>query len=158
MRYRHTGKDIASVLIDVIKDYEIEKKLGIFMSDNVGENDLATKYTLEVIDPAETDFSSRRARCIGHIINLAAKDFIFGKNVDAFEYDIAGEDMNERFDSVKARKAQDIWRTKGAIGKLHNIVVFIIGSAQRREAFRRIKVGDDEVDGKRILIKIGDIY
>lgn len=57
------------------------------------------------VDPAEKDPDSRRARCIGYIINLAAREFIYGKDVEAFEFDIAGEDINARSESLKAKLA-----------------------------------------------------
>jgi hypothetical protein len=58
----------------------------------------------------------RRGRCIGYFINLAAKALLFGKNPDAFE---------EQFDGIcplTALKYQ-LWREKGPVGKLHNLVV-----------------------------------
>ena len=58
------------------------------------------------------------------------------------------------FDWVKARKAQHAWQSKGAIGKLHNIVVFIRKSVQRREAFKRINFGDDKIDSKLSVIAL----
>ena len=96
------------MLISVILDYEIGYKLGIFIADNPDTNDNAIKYTLEVIDPTEKNPESRRSRYIGYIIGLTAKDFIFGHDVEVFEYNIVGEDSTQRFDSIKAIKAQDI--------------------------------------------------
>jgi len=66
----------------------------------------------------------------------------------AFEFDIAGEDINAQFDSVAAKRAQEVWRAKGPIGKLNNLVVSIRASAQRSEAFRKIQIGDDKIDSK----------
>ena len=45
------------------------------------------------------------------------------------------------------RAAQIEWRKKGALRKLHNVIVFIRVSPQRREAFKKITVdelGDSE--------------
>jgi len=55
-------------------------KLGYFIADNDGRNDtciraILKKHRLDIKDP-----NSRRVRCLGHIINLAAKAFLFGKN------------------------------------------------------------------------------
>ena len=43
--------------------------------------------------------------------------------------------------------AREEWRKKGAVGKLHNIVVFIRASVQRQEEFRRTTV-DGRDNGK----------
>jgi hypothetical protein len=50
------------------------------------------------------DSRLRRGRCIGHIINLAAKALLFGSSDDAFE-------------------KQLFWLKKGHVGKLYNLVV-----------------------------------
>lgn len=147
MKGRHGGREIGQVLVDIVKDYEFGHMLGVFNCDNVSANDEAIRYALSVLDPAERDPSSRRARCIGHIINLAAKDFLFGKNIDEFELDIAGEEQSVN-DSVKMRIIQDRWRRRGPIGKLHNIIAFIRSSPQRRAAFEGVKVNVHNVDGK----------
>ena len=137
----HGGEQIAEVLVDVITDFGVVKKLGCYIGDNADSNDTAWKATLAVLHP-DRDPMASRSRCLGHIINLAAKAFIFGKNVDAFE--AVAESVNEStpWDAPAMRTAQDAWRKKGALGKVHNIVVFIRISPQRREAFRKITVGD----------------
>jgi hypothetical protein len=43
-------------------------------------------------------------------------------------------------------KAQKAWREKGSIGKLHNLIVNIRMSPQRREIFRECKIGDSDID------------
>lgn len=150
MKNRHTAVEISKVLIDVIMDYGFAEILGVFMADNPDTNDNAIAMCLKVIEPTEKNPASRRARCIDHVLNLAAKDFMFGEDVEAFEFDVAGEELADRFDSVAAVKAQRAWRSKGAIGKLYNIVAFIRGSPQRREAFKKIRVGDESIDSKCI--------
>jgi len=78
--------------------------------------------------------SARRLRCLGHVINLAAKAFLYGKDFDAFEKDV--ENVRENSELLKEL---DIWRKRGPVGKLHNVVVFICRSPQRRQRFADIK-------------------
>ena len=80
----HRGEQIAKVLIGVITDFEFVDNLGYYISDNADSNDTAWKATLAILHP-DRDLVASRSRCLGHIINLAAKAFIFGKNIDAFE-------------------------------------------------------------------------
>ena len=49
--------------------------------------------------------------------------------------------------SATIREAQAAWHSKGSIGKLHNVAVFVWSSTLRREAFLRVVVGDNS-DGK----------
>ena len=89
----------------------------------------------------------RRGRCAAHIINLAAKAFLFGNDIEAFEVAVEGEG-SATADSLRLKIAQAEWRKRGAVGRLHNLVVFVRASAQRREAFRASIAGDMKVDSK----------
>jgi hypothetical protein len=55
------------------------------------------------------------------------------------------------------KKAQDAWRKKGPIGKMHNIITWIRCTSQRREAFIRTVVGE-EGDGKSLQLSKTSIY
>lgn len=72
-----------------------------------------------------------RLRCQGHIINLAAKAFLF----------VTGSEKLERGESDLHNvtlKHIETWRRKGPLGKLHNFVVFIQRSVQRTQKFLAI--------------------
>jgi hypothetical protein len=138
----HSGENIAEVILPVLQDFEITSNIGVFVADNVDTNDVAIKAILRILRPDLT-IRNRRARCLGHIINLAAKAFIFGKDTTAFDNAIESVDESEPLESDKMKKAQEAWRRQGAIGKFHNIVVFIRSTSQRREAFRRCLLSDD---------------
>jgi hypothetical protein len=77
--------------------------------------------------------ASRCLRCLGHVINLAAKAFLYGEDYDAFEQDI--NNMRERSEILKELTA---WRKRGPVGRLHNIIIFICRSPQRRQAFAEL--------------------
>jgi hypothetical protein len=83
------------------------------MLDNAENNIIA----MEVIG-GELGFVShrRRGRCIGHIINLAAKTLLSGKHPDAFR---------EQFDgrSLMTIIEYQYWRAKEPVGKLYNLVI-----------------------------------
>ena len=132
----HSGENIAQSVIAVIKHYGLEDRLGYFMLDNIGSNDTCVRHILMNLQPG-VDPEQRRLRCFGHIINLAAKAFLFGKDPSAFEVE-AGTCIQMR----EEQKELDLWRKLGPVGKLHNVVTYIQKTPQRREAF--LNMGKDE--------------
>ncbi|KAI8412223.1 hypothetical protein FOFC_08853 [Fusarium oxysporum] len=72
-----------------------------------------------------------RLRCQGHIINLAAKAFLFVTDNEKLELDDPGV-HNVTLKHIEA------WRKKGPLGKIHNFVVFIQRSVQRSQKFLTI--------------------
>ena len=147
MRGPHGGENIAEVVIPVLEEYEVGPRLGVFVADNAESNDTAMRSILAQIRP-ELTVAPRRARCLGHIINLAAKAFLFGSDIEAFEQVVKQVTDDTPFDSKTMKDAQAAWRKKGPIGRFHNVVVFIRSSPQRREAFKRCVVGDNLIDSK----------
>ena len=137
----HRGEQIVEVLIDIITDFRVVKKLGYYISDNVDSNDTVWKATLAILY-LDRDLMASWSHYLGHIINLATKAFIFGKNVDTFEAIVESVNESTPWDTLAMRIAQDMWQKKGALRKVYNIVVFIWISPQRREVFRKITVGD----------------
>ena len=113
------------MLIDVIMDFEIADKLGVFISDT---NRNAIKHTLEIVDPAEKDHLSRWSRCIDHILNLAARNFIFGDDVEAFEYDMISQGRVQRRCSTGSRRE----RPSMPGNRREQLVSFIILSSSGR--------------------------
>ena len=53
----------------------------------------------------DRDPMASRSRCLGYIINLAAKAFIFGKNVDAFEAVVESVNESTPWDAPAMRTA-----------------------------------------------------
>lgn len=135
MRAAHGGEEIAEVIIDTLHQYDIVDNLGVFIADNAESNDVAWRTTLAVLHPQRDSIDSR-SRCLGHIINLAAKAFLLGKEVEAFEAVVDQVNDSTSRDSEVWRNAQAAWRKRGPVGKLHNIIVFIRSSSQRKESFK----------------------
>jgi hypothetical protein len=136
----HGGVDMAPLLYEVAKEYEIEDKLGWFMTDNVGSNNTALRALDEILQ--EEGFEGfnpeeRRLRCLGHIINLTVKLLLFNGNVG---------DLGKEMKQIVANVEEDVpahlrearikeWRACGVVGKLHNIIVYIRGSTIRHNDF-----------------------
>lgn len=149
MQYSHSGEDIAERIVPVLEEFGVVgKRVGVFVADNADVNDVAVREILQRLRPDIEDFRARRGRCLGHILNLAAQAFIFGKDVAAFEESTLGVDESTPINSERMKKAQKAWREKGAIGKIHNIIVAIRVSPQRRERFMMCKTGDSSIDSK----------
>lgn len=100
---------------------------------------------------ARKDLQGRRLRCLGHVINLSAKAFLYGEEFDAFEKD--AESVRENSELLKEL---NIWRRRGPVGKLHNVVIFICRTPQRREKFAEIKGLDGTPDDYDHLSLLSD--
>ncbi|EWZ78023.1 hypothetical protein FOWG_17644 [Fusarium oxysporum f. sp. lycopersici MN25] len=105
------------------------------ISDNVTTNNTCLSCFYRQLDPSirPADIKAHRMRCYGHVLNLVARTFLFGKDAESFELE---SDIN----GLRGLQEQDLrhLRSKGPIGKLHNIVKFIRSSPRRREYFKRI--------------------
>ncbi|OAQ58922.1 restless-like transposase [Purpureocillium lilacinum] len=132
LRTRHFGHNIAAEILDVLDAYGIQDRIGYFTLDNAESNDTA----IEVIG-GELGFvgSTRRGRCFGHTLNLSAKALLFGHKVEAFEEQLSGA-------AALSEAEHELWRRKGPVGKLHNLVAdvrrsdhltYLLRSIQRAE-------------------------
>ena len=143
---KHTGEVIAEHLVNILSEYGVGgQQLGVFIADNASNNDTAIPALCERlgIDPAH-----RRVRCLAHIVNLAAKAFLFGKSVEAFERNIESQDQSFSVTKKQLEKAQDDWRRFGPVGRLHNIVKYVRRSDIRRAEFSLISIGVVTIDGE----------
>jgi hypothetical protein len=145
---KHDGEKISKILLSIIEDYNIIDRLGVFMADNEVANNVAVARVLMALFPGITDkqIKARRARCLAHIINLAAQAFLFGSDTSAFESQATDGDEEENFDTDTMRMKQEAWRKTGALGKLHNVVSYIFSSSGRRDAWRNVSVGNRQLN------------
>jgi hypothetical protein len=74
-----------------------------------------------------------RIRCVGHIINLSAQSFLFVNQTDALE--------DSDPDSSITLSDMEKYRTLGPLGKLHNFVVYIGHTPQRKQQWKLITRG-----------------
>jgi hypothetical protein len=116
----HTGENIAEAVITIIRVMDVKDQLGFFIGDNTGTNNTAIRAILSQLRLDIKDSDLRRVRCLGYIISLAAKAFLFGKDVDAFE-----EESYTKKKLSKLEAVRELWRKKGPLGKFYNTVTFI---------------------------------
>ena len=119
---QHSGEHQAAVVLAVMKEYEIEGRVGCIVGDNATSNDTAAASTLKVLHPhlKAKQRQSLRIRCFGHIVNLCAHALIFGKGKGSRHDQLA---KAERQGNEEASAA--VWRNIGAVRRLHNIVKYI---------------------------------
>lgn len=147
LREKHSGEYQASILASVVEEYDFVDNFGVVVADNAGDNNTAVKHLFARLQPSLKDTTGKRVRCLAHIVNLAAKAFLYAEVDWRFNEEEKEEDEAD-FSANTLAKAQDVWRQRGPLGKLHNTIVFIRRSATRKEEFRNINIGNVMVDGK----------
>jgi hAT family C-terminal dimerisation region len=125
----------ASVLLPALMHFGIKNdNLGYFVLDNATNNDTTL---IELAKSIDFDPLERRLRCMGHILNLIAEQYLFGQDAASFEKD---------FKAAGAQGRRQLWRQRGALGKLHNLVAHIIASGKRSDLFKALQV-DENIGG-----------
>jgi hypothetical protein len=79
----HAGVEVAPFILETLRSFNIEHKLGYITADNHGANDKMCEFIateLSEFNPLE-----RRLRCMGHMINIAIQAFLFAANKEAVE-------------------------------------------------------------------------
>lgn len=140
----HSGEDQWDVLFPLLQEYGIERKIGTLVADNSGTNDTLCRTissSMRDLD-IEWDAVTQRIRCQGHIINLAVQDFLFQGIIDISVIDSyeTAEMNGDRQSEKEQKEKQEIFRTMGILGKLHNIIAYSRSSALRTAHFKR-KIG-----------------
>jgi hypothetical protein len=133
----HSGDNQAEVLLDIIKELGFERNVGYFVSDNASSNDSAVELALIELYPGITpaQINERRLRCLGHIINLAAKSLLSPTNAEK-------EETKEELELVDV----DYFMINGPLGKLYRLISYILGSSLTFEEFGELKGGRKVVD------------
>jgi hypothetical protein len=106
---KHTDRSINGEIIAVLQSFEITpERMSYLILDNAENNITAI---MAIGEKLGFDSRLQRSRCIGHIINLAAKALLFGNNPDAFK---------KQLDSIFPMNYAgcQLWRTQGPVGKL----------------------------------------
>ena len=130
----HTGENQARIVLRELEFYNFRDKLGYMVMDNATANDVLIRIVaknLQTADNIQYKAERRRLRCNGHVINLAAQAFLFGKASDDLDY----IEFSEADISLPTDAELNQWRKVGPLGKLHNIVVYICRTPQRRQVF-----------------------
>jgi len=125
----------ASVLAPALTHFGIRNdNLGYFVLDNATNNDTTlTELTKSIdFDPLE-----RRLRCMGHILNLIAEQYLFGQDTALFEKDFIAAGVQGR---------RQLWRQRGELRKLYNLVAYVVASRKRSDLFDALQV-DKNIGG-----------
>ncbi|KAG7413394.1 putative AC transposase [Fusarium oxysporum f. sp. raphani] len=136
----HSGENMADVLLHIFDDYGISGRIGYFMADNASSNDACIDLVLKALYPnmSRKHRVRRRLRCFGHIVNVCAQAFIMGKDASK-----TCKDLDSAYREGDYTRIRELWKKRGAIGRLHNIVRYIRASPQRRQFFRSIQISGD---------------
>lgn len=129
----HTGGNQAIIIVEILHEYEIASKIRYFMCDNASSNDTCVDTVLCAISPqlSITQRKARRLRCLGHVVNLCARALLIGKE---------SKKTLRRLEGVTGKESEGMWRARGPVGKLHNIIKYIRSTPQRREQFASIQI------------------
>jgi hypothetical protein len=72
----------------------------------------------------------KRLRYMGHILNLIAEAYLFGQDATTFSKEMKEAGPPER---------RKLWRQRGELGKLHNLVAHVMASGKRTELFMSLQ-------------------
>jgi hypothetical protein len=72
----------------------------------------------------------KRLRCMGHILNLIAESYLFGQDASTF---------SEEFKGASPKERRKLWRDRGELGKLHNLVAHVCASGKRTDLFMALQ-------------------
>lgn len=136
----HSGEEQFDVLLPVLKEYGIVRKLGSIVGDNATTNDTLCRAVSRYMKESENlDWKPdhKRISCIGHVINLAVQAFLMYKHMDADRADSYDHQEASGRD-LSSAKIREEFRSLGPLGKLHNIVVHIRNSTGRTARFREL--------------------
>lgn len=131
----HTAVNISDVVYFVLKEYGIEDEFGYFVRDNAPNNNTSVKSLDRLMRNDEYEgfvSAERRLRWFAHEMQIAVKGLLFGPKAKELEDYPATAGVT---DEEKREYARKKWRSFGAVGKLHNVIKFIRGSPQGREAY-----------------------
>ena len=78
----HSGVNIAAQVSAIIKEFKIGDKISDFVLDNAFNNDTGME---ELAKEFGFNWEHRRLRCIGHIINLIARQLLFRTDFNLFK-------------------------------------------------------------------------
>ncbi len=127
----HGGDHQAEILIPVLQEFGIARKIGYCIGDNHGSNDRLCRAISLFLQEKEIKWNPAhyQIRCNDHILNLAVQAFLF-------DVENAGED--EAIEEIVKSRGKESWRRMGPLGKLHNIVIHIHATSARIMKFKKL--------------------
>ena len=73
----------------------------------------------------------KRLRYIGHVLNLITKVYLFSQDSTTFD---------DEFKVAGAPERRQLWRRRGELSKLHNLVAHVMASGKRTDLFQKLQV------------------
>jgi len=132
----HSGENQAQSIVPLLEYYGLKNRIGYFVLDNITSNDLCVRAILRRLR-GDLNAKTRRLRCFGHVVNLAAKAFLLGKEgVGNSSEESDSEDVDPPQQLLE--KDLESWKKSGPLGKLQKVVRYIRGSPQRMDAFMEL--------------------
>jgi hypothetical protein len=133
----HAGEEQWAVLRTVLEEYGIIERLGCIIGDSASTNGTLCRtihkfFSTELF--MEWNYQTNQIRCIGHIINLIVQAFLFGQ-LEEEELKAYDEDERQGFQPNLEVQQQRVRQQMSSLGKLHNIIIHIRGSAIRTKSF-----------------------
>jgi hypothetical protein len=128
---------MVDIIEAVMHEFGIADKWGVCVADNADNCDTCVAALVTRLRPGEPT-TARRSRCFAHIVNLAAKAFIYGKKAEGFIAEAEEVMTLSNRDQTAVEREMKLWRTRGSFGKFHNLVKHIKGSALRRQKLEAI--------------------
>jgi hypothetical protein len=121
MQGSHTAVNLKGQISGLADYFGLKQTFGYTVTDNASKNRACLNL---LADELAFDAGKRYVLCMGHIINLVAHKVLFGSDVESFEHEL---------EHVVTAEAVELaaWRRKGPIGKLHNIIRYILHSTER---------------------------
>ena len=93
------------------------------MLDNALNNDT---ILVELAKTIGFDPKAKRLRYMGHVLNLIAEAYLYGQDASDFEKQFKEQGLSGR---------RKMWRDRGELGKLHNLVAHVMASGKRSDLF-----------------------
>lgn len=85
LRERHTSAYKASILAEIVREYDFIDKLSVYVTDNASNNNTAVRSLFNNLTLEVQDLTGKRVHYLMYIINLAAKAFLYKTEVEAFK-------------------------------------------------------------------------
>lgn len=129
----HMGQNQAALVVKTLHEHDIASKTRYFLSDNASSNDTCVDNVLRTTSPelSPARRKARRLRRLGHVVNLCACALLIGKD---------SKKTLRELESPSEEESENMWRDRGPVGKLHNIIKYIRWTPQRREQFASIRI------------------
>lgn len=122
--------NVTSQILVLLQYFNLKSQFSYVITNNTSKNSACIELLSKELD---IDPTKRYVLCISYIINLMAYQVLFRVNIKAFELELKS--------NVIAKFVKLVTQYyKGPIGKLYNLIYYIMHLSKQRHAFRVIQV------------------